>query len=153
MKYSLVSFFCFLVALPSIAQQEKPNLPWIDLSAQKDRQLIIAEGTPELYNGHPTTILFDDNRTMLCTWSYGHGGKASFIAESKDAGLTWKNSKTPADWQTMNNCPSIYRLTDKQGKERVFVFCADPKMGQSYSEDKGNGCNAEIIKTSNHLCS
>lgn len=137
MKYSLVLFLGFLTSLPSIAQQEKPNLPWVDISGQKERQVIIAEGKAGLYNGHPTTVMMEDNKTILCTWSYGHGGKASFIAESKDAGLTWQNSKTPTDWQTMNNCPSIYKLTDKQGKERVFVFCGDPKMGQSYSEDGG----------------
>ena len=87
------------------------------LSGQRERQVTIAPGRPDLYNGHPTTVMMDDHKTILCTWSYGHGGKASFIAESKDAGLTWKNGKTPADWQTMSNCPSIYKLTDKQGKE------------------------------------
>ena len=37
----------------------------------------------------------------------------------------------------MRNCPSIYRLTDKQGVERLFVFCQEPAMGYSYSEDRG----------------
>lgn len=33
-----------------------------------------------------------------------------------------ETAKTPRDWQKMRNCPSIYRLTDKQGVERLFVF-------------------------------
>ena len=37
----------------------------------------------------------------------------------------------------MSNCPSIYKLTDKQGKERVFVFSAWPDMPMTYSEDGG----------------
>lgn len=137
MKKTLLFLLFIGTTLPLTAQQEKPNLPWIDLSEQKERQTIIAEGRADLYNGHPTTVMLDDNKTILCTWSYGHGGKASFIAESKDAGVTWKNHKTPDDWQKMENCPSIYKLTDKLGKERIFVFCGEPKMGQSYSEDGG----------------
>lgn len=120
-----------------LAQQVSSNLPWVDLSEQKARQIIIAAGKPDLYNGHPTTVMMEDNKTILCTWSYGHGGKASFIAESKDAGLTWENRKTPEDWVNMKNCPSIYKLIDKKGKERIFVFCGEPEMGNSYSEDSG----------------
>lgn len=137
MKNFILLFSFFALAVPGSAQQAKPNLPWVDISGQKDRQTVIAQGKADLYNGHPTTVMLDDNRTILCTWSYGHGGKASFIAESKDGGASWHNQKTPADWQQMSNCPSIYRLTDKQGKERFFVFCGEPKMGQSYSEDGG----------------
>ncbi|MGL5272496.1 MAG: sialidase family protein, partial [Phocaeicola sp.] len=137
MKYLVIQLLSLIVFTPLVAQQEKPNMPWIDLSHQKDRQTIIAGGRTDLYNGHPTTIMFDDNLTILCAWSSDHGGKASFLGESKDAGKTWEVRKTPADWQEMRNCPSIYRLTDKEGKERIFVFCAHPDMGQSYSEDGG----------------
>lgn len=137
MKHSVLATLFACLALSGQAQTIQPNLPWVDLSDQKARQVVIAQGKADLYNGHPTTVLMDDNQTILCTWSYGHGGKASFIAESKDAGLTWQNRKTPADWDKMNNCPSIYKLTDIKGTERLFVFCADPGMGQSYSEDGG----------------
>lgn len=149
-SFLFFSFFVSAFAIPVVAQQAKPNLPWVDLSGQKERQTILAEGKADLYNGHPTTVLLDDNKTILCTWSYGHGGKASFIAESKDAGVSWQNRKTPADWQGMSNCPSIYKLTDKQGKERIFVFCGEPKMGQSYSEDNGKTWNP--IRSLNKPC-
>lgn len=137
MKSAFIYAISLLAVLPSLAQQSKPNMPWVDLSNQKDRQVVIAAGQPDLYNGHPTTVQMDDKKTILCIWSYGHGGKASFIAESNDAGLTWRNQMTPTDWQEMENCPSIYKLVDKQGKERIFVFCGAPQMGQSYSEDGG----------------
>ena len=150
MKYLVIQLLSLIVFTPLVAQQEKPNMPWIDLSHQKDRQTIIAEGRTDLYNGHPTTIMFDDNLTILCAWSSDHGGKASFLGESKDAGKTWEVRKTPADWQEMRNCPSIYRLTDKEGKERIFVFCAHPDMGQSYSEDGGKTWTA--VKSLNKPC-
>ena len=37
----------------------------------------------------------------------------------------------------MVNCPSLYLLTDKKGRERVFCFTGQPDMGMSYSEDQG----------------
>lgn len=119
------------------AQPAKPNLPWVDLSAQRERQIVVSPGTADLYNGHPTSVLLDDGCTMLCTWSAGHGGQAAFLAESGDAGLNWSIRKTPGDWSKMCNCPSLYALTDAAGNKRLFVFCADPEMGQSYSSDNG----------------
>jgi hypothetical protein len=35
-----------LIAL--VAPEEKPNLPVVDLSGQKDRQVVVAAGTPSL---------------------------------------------------------------------------------------------------------
>lgn len=98
-------------------------MPWVDLSSDYTRQTVIAKGTPSLYNGHPTTLLLDDQRTVFCVWSNGHGGKASFMGISEDAGMNWKVHKTPTDWQNMSNCPSIYRMTDKKGNN-VFLFSA-----------------------------
>ena len=89
------------------AQELLPNLPWIDISYEKGRQTIIAQGTEELYNGHPTTVMMDDNQTIFCTWSYNHGGKCGLMARSTDAGRSWEQIETSADWQTTVNCPSI----------------------------------------------
>ena len=132
-----------LTSLTSFAQGHEPNLPWRDLSQDRDRQVVIAAGTPDLYNGHPTTLLMDDGKTMLCTWSKGHGGDAAFLAFSYDAGLSWSIQEAPAAWKGLVNCPSIYKLTDKQGKQRIFVFaqarCENKHrdMGYSVSEDGG----------------
>lgn len=122
---------------PAAAQFTSPNLPWVDLSGKEELRTVIAEGTENLYNGHPTSVMLDDKQTILATWSSGHGGKAAFIARSTDKGKTWSINNTPDDWSEMSNCPSIYKLIDKMGKERLMVFCADPQMGQSYSEDNG----------------
>ena len=112
-------------------------MPWVDLSSDANRQTIIAQGTPQLYNGHPTTVMMDDNKTIYCTWSYDHGGKVGFLSVSKDAGQSWEMMDTPQEWQKTRNCPSIYNLKDKQGKERLFIFAAHPNMTQTYSEDGG----------------
>lgn len=135
MKNLLTAVLIALSALPALAQ--KPNLPYVDLSSQKERQFVIANGNENLYNGHPTTVLMEDGRTVLAVWSSGHGGKAAFMAKSEDGGQTWNSVAAPAAWNTLVNCPSIYRLMDKKGKERLFVFCQEPLMGYSCSDDGG----------------
>ena len=125
------------------AQDYRCNLPWGDFSDKTDHHVVIAAGTPDLYNGHPTTVLLDDNKTMICTWSKNHGGPADFLGFSHDGGLTWENVEAPSQWKGMINCPSIYKLTDKTGKQRLFVFAqlevgsAYRNMVYSYSEDGG----------------
>ena len=85
----------------------------------------------------------DDSKTMICTWSKNHGGPADFIGFSYDGGLTWVNKAAPAEWKGMVNCPSIYKLTDKIGRQRLFVFAqlesnaTYREMGYSCSEDGG----------------
>ena len=127
----------------ALAQTYQSNLPWADFSGRKQNQVVVAAGTPELYNGHPTTVLFNDGKTMFCTWSEGHGGKARFMGFSYDGGLTWHNMEAPKEWDGLINCPSAYLLTDKQGKQRLFVFAtaetgkAYRDMAFTYSEDQG----------------
>src|SRR4051794_30225739 len=61
-----------LVAPPDAA----PTLPTIDLSGENSRHVVLAPGTAEIYQGHPTTVLLPDGRTIVCVWSTGHGGPA-----------------------------------------------------------------------------
>ena len=139
----LLSVLTLIAALSAAAQDYRPNLPWADISGQQHRQVVIAAGTPDLYNGHPTTVLLDDGRTMVCTWSKGHGGAAAFLGFSYDGGLTWHNQPAPKEWEGLVNCPSIYKLTDKDGRQRLFVFAQVDTgktyrdMAYSYSEDGG----------------
>ncbi len=121
------------------AASEKEDLPVVDLSQQTDRHTIIAVGTERVYQGHPTTVLLPDKKTMFAVWSIGHGGPAGPMARSDDAGLTWKrlDDKLPPGFKQHRNCPSIYRMVDPAGKERIWVFSAQPKMPRIVSEDGG----------------
>jgi hypothetical protein len=60
---------------------------------------------------------------------------------SKDAGLSWESLPVPEAWRTVQNCPSIYKLTDKIGIERLMIFTGArdwvPTMIQTYSDDFG----------------
>lgn len=142
MRLQKLRFLCILITgwaslAAQTAQTFQPNLPWIDLSGEKERQTILSAGTETLYNGHPTTVMLADHRTLFCTWTYGHGGRTGFLARSNDTGKTWEFLSIPADWANTGNCPSIYRLTDPKGIERLMLFTAYPEMSQTYSEDLG----------------
>ena len=118
-----------------------PNLPLLDISTETSRQSLVAAGTNTVYQGHPTTVLLADGKTILCTWCINHGGHSGPLARSEDGGLTWQYIETTPDWQHVQNCPSIYRLRAKNGTERLFVFAAraanDATMQQTYSTDNG----------------
>lgn len=128
-----------------VTAEEKPDLPIIDLSDQKERQTVIAAGTEQVYQGHPTTTLLADGKTILCVWCVNHGGAAGPMARSEDGGKTWTriDDTLPEGFKTHQNCPSIYRMTDPKGKERLWVFSAakgtrqGPGMPSIMSEDAG----------------
>lgn len=134
-----------LLATSLVFAEEKPDLPIIDISDQKDRHTIIAQGTEQVYQGHPTTTLLADGKTILCVWCINHGGAAGPMARSDDGGVTWKriDELMPAGYKEHQNCPSIYRMTDPAGKERIWVFSAakgnrkGPGMPSIMSEDDG----------------
>ena len=125
--------------------EEHPDLPVADISAARERQVVVAAGTETVYQGHPTTLLMPDGKTIFAVWCINHGGAAGPMARSDDGGLTWKRMDTdlPAGFSKHLNCPSIYRMIDPAGKERLWVFSAalgtrgGPGMPSIMSEDAG----------------
>lgn len=124
--------------------QREARFPVVDLSGETARQVVIAEGSSELYQGHPTTVLMPDGKTMFAVWCINHGGKAGPMARSADGGKTWTrlDDRMPAGFRKHENCPSIYRLIDARGKERLWVFSAwigrfGTPMPRIVSEDGG----------------
>lgn len=118
-------------------------IPTLDISTDSDRHTVIAQGTPEIRHGHPNTILMPDGKTMFVIWTLGHGGPCELLKKSVDEGRTWSEMlKVPDNWKQHANCPPLYLLPDKQGKERLFTFVnRGPygyKMYRSNSEDGGN---------------
>lgn len=132
---------CLAVLLPLLASPAAEPLPVVDLSQNTQRHVIIAQGTEKIYQGHPTTVLMPDGKTMFCVWTHGHGGTAGPLKRSDDGGKTWSEElPVPENWWKVKNCPAIYRLTDPQGMARLVVFAGqgpDGTMQQSVSTDEG----------------
>ena len=129
---------------PTAAAEAPPispsfSIPLIDLSQDADRQVVVAAGTEEVYQGHPTSVLLPDGKTMFAVWTYNHGGECGPMKRSDDGGKTWSELlPVPDSWRKVKNCPAIYRLVDPEGKARLFVFA---QLGEglvsAYSEDDG----------------
>ncbi|EIP99635.1 hypothetical protein OpiT1DRAFT_04161 [Opitutaceae bacterium TAV1] len=116
-------------------------LPTVDLSGDTARQVVIAAGSENSYQGHPTTLLMPDGKTMFCVWTHGHGGPCGPLKRSDDGGLTWSGLlPVPANWREVRNCPTIFRLPDPRGKYRLFVYAGQGPDGcihESHSENNG----------------
>ncbi len=98
------------------------TIPTLDISAETERHAIVAEGTEETYQGHVDTLLMPDGKTIFVAWSIGHAVHIGPLARSDDGGRTWSRIAVPENWYEVSNTPTIHRLIDPQGTERLFVF-------------------------------
>jgi len=117
--------------LVAAAETDSHDLPWVDLSQDAARQIVVAQGTASVYQGHPTTVRLPEADAtglgqLFCVWSLGHGGPAGPMARSSDGGRTWLrlDRQLPPAFSQHWNCPSIYRITDAEGTSRLWVFSA-----------------------------
>ena len=102
----------------TVADEKKPaekkqprgySIPLIDLSGEKHRQVVV-DREKGVYLGHPTTVLLEDQKTMICVYPAGHGRGRIIMKRSSDAGLTWSaRLKTPENWATSKEVPTIHR--------------------------------------------
>jgi hypothetical protein len=151
--HTLVAFTVVLLLAPLVAlhaadtarTDQRPDLPIVDISGETNRHVVVAPGTESIYQGHPTTLLMPDGKTIFAVWCINHGGAAGPMARSDDGGLTWTrvDQQLPPGFARHQNCPSIYRLVDAAGKDRLWVFSAalgkrgGPGMPSIMSEDGG----------------
>ena len=142
---TLFRLFSSCLLLTNLHAQEKPDLPILDISDQKERHVIIAAGTEKIYQGHPYTMKLPDADTIFVVWCINHGGSAGPMAKSTDGGKTWArlDDRLPPGFKTHQNCPSIYRLVAPDGRARIWVWSAakgtrnGPGMPSIMSEDEG----------------
>ncbi len=98
------------------------SIPLLDLAFETDRQVVV-DREPGQYLGHPTTVLLEDGRTMICVYPKGHGRGAIVMKRSDDGGLTWSERlPVPENWATSREVPTIHRVTDPAGIRRLILF-------------------------------
>lgn len=113
------------------------GLPWIDLAAETHRQVIV-DREPGQYLGHPSTVLLEDGRTILCVYPKGHGKGPIVLKRSPDSGRTWSERlPVPENWATSLETPTIHRVVDAAGKRRLIVWSGLYPARLAVSEDDG----------------
>ncbi len=113
------------------------SIPLIDLAGETDRQVIVDREDGQ-YLGHPTTVLLEDNQTMICVYPKGHGRGAIVMKRSEDAGLTWSDRlPTPENWATSQEVPTIYRVIDREDTKRLIMFSGLYPIRLAVSDDDG----------------
>ena len=129
---------CTALTASLAAQDPLPGftIPQVDLSAQKERQVVVDREEGQ-YLGHPTTVLLDDE-TMIAVYPKGHGAGAIVMKRSADGGLTWSERlPTPRSWTTSKEVPTIHRVVDSRGNRRLILFSGLYPIRMSVSEDDG----------------
>ena len=113
------------------------SIPLIDLNDHRFRQTVVDHETGQ-YLGHPTTVLLEDNQTMICAYPKGHGRGAIVMKRSPDAGRTWSDRlPTPASWATSKEVPTLHRVIDAQGNKRLIMWSGLYPARLAVSADDG----------------
>jgi L-ascorbate metabolism protein UlaG (beta-lactamase superfamily) len=113
------------------------SIPLIDLASETKRQVVV-DRDPQQYLGHPTTVLLEDQRTILVVYPEGHGKGAIVLKRSRDGGLSWSERlPVPSNWATSRETPTIHRVVDAHGTRRLIVWSGLYPARLAVSEDDG----------------
>ena len=114
------------------------SIPLVDLAEETHRQVLV-DREPNQYLGHPTTVLLDDQRTIITVYPKGHGRGAVVMKKSHDGGLTWSDRlPVPDNWSTSQEVPTLYPVVDRDGTKRLIMFSGLYPIRMAVSEDEGN---------------
>ena len=142
MKHAIVPLLLALMFSPLWSFAEEPigkklTAPLVDISGDADRQVVIAQGTKDIYQGHPYSLMMPDGKTLWVVWNINHGGFAGPAARSDDGGLTWtrQDDQLPDEYKGYKNCPSIFRLVNAEGEAFLWIFAAQPLFPRLVKKD------------------
>ncbi len=135
----------------ALAEHKGFSIPQIDLDDKSEWQTVISKH-PETYMGHPSSVLLDDNKTMLMMYLDKHG-KGNFMwRKSTDAGKTWSEDlPLPDGWDEKKviegkeypawyEVPTLYKVDGPDGVQRLIVYTSGRSAfpaRYAVSEDQG----------------
>ena len=140
-KRAVVTGVALLSLAPLFARDVSNTTPIevVDISGEAARQSVVAAGTPTFYNGHPSTVLLPDGRTLFCFWPINHGGRGGPAARSDDGGRSWVriDDLMPKEIGRYVECPMAHRLVDKEGRARLWTWYSFMARNEQEASSKG----------------
>ena len=134
-----VSFTETRKLMPNTTSTMPPGytVPTIDIAHQIHRQIVVDKEEGQ-YLGHVSTVLLEDQQTIIAVYPQGHGSGAIVMKKSSDAGLTWSERlEVPENWSTSKEVPTIHRVVDQQGVKRLILFSGKYPIRMAVSENDG----------------
>ena len=91
---------------------------------KKVKYLYLYKGNKKIGAYYPSSCMSADKKTVFLTYTID-GKNGSYVKKSVDNGTTWETLIFPQNnmWKKMTDFPTIYNLVDKQGHERLIIFC------------------------------
>lgn len=110
---------------------------YIDLNDDAARQIVVDQEEGQ-YLGHVSSVLLEDGKTIVAVYPKGHGRGPIILKKSFDGGLTWtERQPLPESFKTSLEVPTIFRMKDESGKERIILFSGHYPIRTAMSEDDG----------------
>ena len=110
---------------------------FISYDARAELQSIV-DRENGVYLEHPHTCLLSDNKTVLAVYSKCHGFGQITMKKSFDGGKSWSERlPVPDSFSTSMECPTVFRMEDREGRSRFCLFTGRYPIRMSVSEDDG----------------
>lgn len=110
---------------------------FIDFNESREKQVVVDQEEGQ-YLGHVSTVLLEDQKTILAAYPKGHGRGQIILKKSLDGGLTWgERLSVPDTFATGMEVPTLHKVQDAQGNKRIILFSGLYPIRMAISEDEG----------------
>lgn len=117
------------------------DIPYLDLAYDTTRQFVV-EREEGVYFGHPSTVKLLEKQKEIILAVYplgGHGKGITTIRRTEDGGGSWSDRYPGATTLgRVEEVPTIHKVIDSLGKERLIIFTGLYPARLAVSEDKGH---------------
>lgn len=139
----MIASVLILVGSAASAGEEVPRgytIPMLDLDQADGIHTTVARDLDHAnqYLGHPTTVLLDDEQTLLAVFPTAHGRGQLRMCRSTDGGQTWV--QMPDLGIELHEVPTIFKVQRPDGHTRLVITTCTPRAGTFswlYTDDDG----------------